>query len=93
LEDQAASVKMVDEESTRIASLRGGAVSRGGHAIRLAFAPQAVLINELLFNGGLFGGVQGLRRSVNAWAIAFATEAKRYEKAFSAPASLPPGKA
>lgn len=85
MEPQAEAVRNVDEASTMAANGLSGKFRPGRltMALRLVFPPALEFIGVFVVKGGMFRGVDGLKSAVNAWALSFATEAKRYEKYYA----------
>ena len=76
MKPQAEIVEEIDKTSTQDSEL--GSVS----VASLIFLPPALLFKELIFKGGLFRGVAGVKQAVNASVLCFVTLAKRYERGF-----------
>ncbi|MBI5814075.1 MAG: hypothetical protein HZB29_00505 [Nitrospinae bacterium] len=91
MELQSDAVKLVDAKSTESISGQSAAPVRGSleSAANLVFPPLAAFLREFVVKGGVFKGVRGLQSSFNAWALCFATEAKRYEKQHAARPDVP----
>lgn len=85
MEPQADIVRNIDSVSTTaVAGLSGE--SKPGRlelTLGLVFRPAAVFTNEFIVKGGAVRGIEGLKSAVNAWALSFATQAKRYEKHYA----------
>lgn len=90
VEHQADSVRRIDEASTKFANELSGKPKPGRleMALGLVFHPAAEFANEFIVKGGALRGIEGLKSSVNAWALSFATQAKRYEKHYADDTSL-----
>lgn len=67
-------IKEIDETSSQESKTKPASL------IRLIFLPPIVLFKKLILSGALFRGVAGLKQAVNASALCFVTEAKRYER-------------
>jgi hypothetical protein len=52
-------------------------------AFGLVFPPAVQFANEFIVKGGALRGIEGLKSAVNAWALSFAMNAKRYEKHYA----------
>lgn len=85
VEQQADAVRRIDEASTKSAKELSGEPKPGRLelALGLVFQPAAIFANEFIVKGGVLRGIEGLKSSVNAWALSFATQAKRYEKHYA----------
>jgi hypothetical protein len=85
VEQQADAVRRIDEVSTKSASQLSGEPKPGRLALTfgLVFPPTARFANEFIVKGGALRGIEGLKSAVNAWALSFATNAKRYEKHYA----------
>lgn len=90
MEHQADAVRRIDEASTKFVNELSGEPKPGRLelALGLVFQPVAQFANEFIVKGGVLRGVEGLKASVNAWALSFATQAKRYEKHYADDAEL-----
>ena len=85
MEQQADAVRYIDEASTKVVDALSGESKPGrlAMALRLVFTPALRFANEFIVKGGVFRGIEGLKSAVNAWALSFATQAKRYEKHYA----------
>ncbi len=84
MEPQADAVRNIDDASTKAAELPGELKpGRLAMAFRLVFPPAAEFLGVFVLKGGAFRGVDGLKSAVNAWALSFTTQAKRYEKHYA----------
>ena len=85
MEPQADAVRNIDSASAKaVASLSGEPKpGRLAMAFCLVFPPAASFAKEFIVKGGALRGVEGLKTAVNAWALSFATQAKRYEKHYA----------
>lgn len=85
MEPQADIVRDIDSASTN--AVAGLSVepkpTRLAMAFGLLFPPAMRFANEFIAKGGALRGVEGLKSAVNAWALTFATNAKRYEKYYA----------
>ena len=84
MEPQADAVRNIDEASTKAVELSGELKpGRLAMAFRLVFTPAARFLGVFIIKGSAFKGVEGFKSAVNAWALSFATESKRYEKHYA----------
>ncbi len=74
MKPQAEIIKEIDKISSQNSRNKPSSIAR------LIFLPPARLFKELIFKGALFRGVSGIKQAVNASALSFATEAKKYER-------------
>jgi hypothetical protein len=85
VEPQADAVRNIDTASSKaVAGLpvepKPGKLAM---AFGLVFPPAVRFAEEFIVKGGALRGVEGLKSAVNAWALSFATNAKRYEKHYA----------